>query len=113
MAIIIEAPNDVYSIQNNKNIKLFMAGGITNCPDWQSELIKKIKDIDGLTVYNPRRKNFPIKDPNASNEQITWEYNKLKENISISIEKFNTAYKPVEINGSKMKEILYGINEYD
>jgi hypothetical protein len=45
--------------------------------------------------------------------KIPLEYNKLKENISISIEKFNTAYKPVEINGSKMKEILYGINEYD
>lgn len=45
--------------------------------------------------------------------QIPIEYRKLKENISIAIEKFNTAYKPVEINGSKMKEILYGISEYD
>lgn len=45
--------------------------------------------------------------------QIPLEYRKLKENISIAIEKFNTAYKPVEINGSKMKEILYGISEYD
>ena len=40
-------------------------------------------------------------------------YKKLKKDIDIAIEKFNTAYKPVEINGSKMKEILYGINEYD
>jgi len=40
-------------------------------------------------------------------------YIKLKTDIDIAIEKFNTAYKPVEINGSKMKEILYGINEYD
>ncbi|MEL6811451.1 MAG: hypothetical protein AAFP76_08965 [Bacteroidota bacterium] len=40
-------------------------------------------------------------------------YNKLRESIGIAIDKFNTAYKPVEINGSKMKEILYGINEYD
>jgi len=46
-------------------------------------------------------------------EKIPTEYKKLKENISIAIEKFNTAYKPVEINGSKMKEVLYGINEYD
>ncbi|MDR2206258.1 MAG: hypothetical protein LBE36_08920 [Flavobacteriaceae bacterium] len=23
------------------------------------------------------------------------------------------AYKPVEINGSKMKEILYGLNEFE
>ncbi len=41
------------------------------------------------------------------------EYKKLKEDINIAIEKFNVAYKPVEINGTKMKEILYGINEFD
>lgn len=45
--------------------------------------------------------------------KIPLEYQTLKENIQISIQKFNTAYKPVEINGSKMKQILYGINEYD
>ncbi len=40
------------------------------------------------------------------------EYKKLKTDIDIAIDKFNIAYKPVEINGSKMKEVLYGINEY-
>jgi len=45
--------------------------------------------------------------------KIPVEYQKLKDNITVAIEKFNTAYKPVEINGSKMKEILYGINEYE
>jgi hypothetical protein len=40
-------------------------------------------------------------------------YAQLKADIDLAIEKFNTAYKPVEINGSKMKEILYGINEYE
>jgi hypothetical protein len=41
------------------------------------------------------------------------EYRKLKDDIEIAIQKFNIAYKPVEINGTKMKEILYGINEYE
>ncbi len=41
------------------------------------------------------------------------EYKRLKEGISITIEKFNTAYKPVEINGTKLKEILYGLNEFN
>jgi len=45
--------------------------------------------------------------------KIPIEYKKLKDNIAVSIKKFNTAYKPIEINGSKMKEVLYGINEYD
>ncbi|WP_203296185.1 hypothetical protein [Luteirhabdus pelagi] len=46
-------------------------------------------------------------------QQIPAEFQQLKQGIQIAIEKFNTAYKPVEINGSKMKEILYGINEYE
>ncbi|WP_300568327.1 hypothetical protein [Flavobacterium sp.] len=41
------------------------------------------------------------------------EYKKLKDDINVAIEKFNIAYKPVEINGTKMKEILYGINEFE
>lgn len=45
--------------------------------------------------------------------KIPVEYKKLKEGIAVAIDKFNTAYKPVEINGSKMKEVLYGLNEYD
>lgn len=40
-------------------------------------------------------------------------YKTLKKNISLSIDKFNTAYKPIEINGSKLKQLLYGINEYE
>jgi hypothetical protein len=45
--------------------------------------------------------------------KIHQEYTKLKESIKVSIDEFNTAYKPLEINGSKMKQVLYGINEYD
>ena len=78
-----------------------------------------------ITLYNSHidqgakfYEKFGIMLNSYENEQqcatkIPLEYNKLKDNIKISIEKFNTAYKPVEINGSKMKQILYGINEYD
>lgn len=45
--------------------------------------------------------------------QIPVAYKNLKLGITVAIEKFNTAYKPVEINGSKMKEVIYGLNEYD
>ena len=78
MALIIEAPNEIYSIENTHNIKLFLAGGITNCSDWQKEIIAKIKDFPNLTIYNPRRENFPITDPKASEQQITWEFQHLK-----------------------------------
>jgi len=74
MALIIEAPNELYSIENKNNVKLFLAGGITNCSDWQSYVTKELSDVEHLTVYNPRRKNFPINDPKAAEEQITWEF---------------------------------------
>jgi hypothetical protein len=78
-----------------------------------------------ITIYNGHidqggkfYEKFGIMLNSYENEQqcatkIPAEYKKLKESIAISIEKFNTAYKPVEINGSKMKQILYGINEFD
>jgi hypothetical protein len=74
----IEAVN----IDNDEsNTTIFLAGGITSCPDWQAELIEKIRSKYGyldITLLNPRRKNFPIHDPNASEEQIKWEYDHLK-----------------------------------
>ena len=45
--------------------------------------------------------------------KLPMEYKKLKADIDVAIQKFNVAYKPVEINGTKMKEILYGLNEFD
>lgn len=53
---------------------VFMAGGITNCPDWQQELRELLQDVPNGTLVNPRRKDFPIHDPNAAKEQIAWEH---------------------------------------
>jgi hypothetical protein len=56
---------------------VFLAGGITGCPDWQSELIEMVGDTK-LTLLNPRRPMFPMGDPNAAVEQIAWEYRHLR-----------------------------------
>ena len=45
--------------------------------------------------------------------KLPLEYKKLKADVDVAIDKFNIAYKPVEVNGTKMKEILYGLNEFD
>lgn len=55
---------------------IFMAGGITNCPDWQQEMRGLLASTE-FTLLNPRRANFPMDDPNASQEQIVWEYKQL------------------------------------
>ena len=53
-----------------------------------------------------------MKMKNNVKVNLPLEYKRLKSDIDIAIEKFNVAYRPVEINGTKMKEILYGINEF-
>lgn len=69
----VEAPGPLTEAGSS----IFLAGGITNCPDWQSEAVKLISDR--THVFNPRRANFPIHDPDAAEEQITWEFNALHE----------------------------------
>lgn len=55
---------------------VFLGGGIQKCPDWQKEMVGLLSD-ELITILNPRRKNFPIHDPNAAEGQITWEYHRL------------------------------------
>jgi hypothetical protein len=56
---------------------IFLAGGITGCPDWQQEMRGLLQDYEGVLV-NPRRANFPIHDPGAALEQIMWEHRHLR-----------------------------------
>ena len=120
MALIIEAPNEVYSLENKGNIKLFLAGGITGCPLWQNTMIDILKDIKGLTIYNPRRKNFPINDPKAAEEQITWEYQHLEKADLISFWFSRGSLNPIVLyelgrwGNSSTKPIFIGIDpEYE
>lgn len=62
---------------------LFLAGGITDCPDWQRVICDDLTG-ENLIVLNPRRDDFPINDPNASYEQIKWEFDMLREASMIS-----------------------------
>lgn len=70
----IESPQ---SYSKKKGKALFLAGGITNCPDWQSAVVKLLHGTQ-VTVLNPRRKIFPINDPTAATEQIKWEFEHLR-----------------------------------
>jgi hypothetical protein len=59
---------------------VFVAGGISNCSDWQAEFIQKFEDEGNyLTMINPRRHDFDITNPNMSAEQIEWEYKRIQE----------------------------------
>ncbi len=71
----IEAPNN-YKLGIDE-ISVFLAGGITGCPDWQQDM-RKLLTQTSLTLLNPRRKDFPIGDPEAAYEQVKWEYAALR-----------------------------------
>ena len=93
---VLTAPE---SIDNVYGCSVFLAGGITNCPNWQNDVIQLIKEnfdfycpcddrisylcgdyrnLSDLYIYNPRRENFPIHDPSASEKQIKWEFEALE-----------------------------------
>lgn len=61
-------------------ISVFLAGGITGCYNWQKEMfdiLNSTPDVN-LTLLNPRRENWPENDPEATTEQIKWEFEHLQ-----------------------------------
>lgn len=76
---MIECPNSLQETDDDFfTTWVFLAGGITDCPDWQKEMIERFKDVDDLVLFNPRRKEFDITNPTMSEQQIEWEHEHLK-----------------------------------
>lgn len=70
------------TIKNLNNLSVFLAGGITNCPDWQKQFIETFTDtftIKEVDIVNPRRDTWDDTRNNdeVSKEQISWERNYL------------------------------------
>ena len=74
MSQIITAP----SIEKPKYISLFLAGGITNCKEWQKAVMEELK-FEDISIFNPRQEHFDITNRNASYKQILWEYERLEQ----------------------------------
>jgi Nucleoside 2-deoxyribosyltransferase like len=62
---------------NGDGPSLFLAGGITGCEDWQSDIRSRLAHVP-VALFNPRRSNFDFKDPFAAQKQIEWEYRHLR-----------------------------------
>jgi hypothetical protein len=75
----IEAPQTY----DGNETSLFLAGGITGCPDWQFLMSTTLQILTDLVVFNPRRKNFVMKKDTAR-EQIVWEHDYLRKATAIS-----------------------------
>lgn len=66
---VITAPES-----HENNVDVFLAGGISNCPLWQDEVLEKLSNTD-YKIYNPRREGNL--NPAQAVEQIEWEYKAL------------------------------------
>lgn len=58
-------------------VSVFLAGGITGCPDWQDEVVSRLacmSNLDNLVIYNPRRDDFDVDSTFVEREQIEWEH---------------------------------------
>jgi hypothetical protein len=123
MIQFVTAPNE---IKYQKVIKLFLAGGISNCPPWQNEIIERLfNDSESKTheylcnviVFNPRREKFPIHIKEETERQIVWEYNKLKESDIIAFWFSRGSLNPIVLyelgkwGNSSNKSIVIGIDE--
>jgi hypothetical protein len=76
---VVEAPNHAHI--GKKDVSVFIAGGITNCPDWQSEFIDFCKTSrlgENVVLLNPRRANFDTSVTSDTVTQIEWEYDALE-----------------------------------
>ena len=86
MAIVFTAPDEylpeVESLPSSKPpVKIFLAGGIAGCENWQSKTASILeKELpDHVLIYNPRREKFDLNSRFAAAEQIAWEFRYLEE----------------------------------
>lgn len=58
-----------------KERSVFLGGGISNCPDWQKEVIRDLQESNWTgTAISPRRSQMFSLQGEIANEQIEWEH---------------------------------------
>lgn len=84
---LITAPNEsLYDLPDypEEKLRIFLAGGITGCRDWQKECVEWLDEIlyndneRNVLVYNPRRDIWDMNNPSATYQQIKWEFRNLE-----------------------------------
>jgi Nucleoside 2-deoxyribosyltransferase like len=83
--VYVESPNKLHKKLDEFCIRhsLFLAGGVSNCSDWQKEVVSRISDLD-VIVFNPRRISFDTTNSEVEKEQILWEFEMLHKASYIS-----------------------------
>lgn len=72
----VEAPND--AVEEISRPYVFLGGGISNCPNWQTEVHDKLSMLlANGTIINPRRAKFDELSKENERLQVGWEHSWL------------------------------------
>ncbi len=105
-----EAPN-YYTPIDGDPAAVFLAGGITGCPRWHDHAVKVLAAAGvPMVVLNPNRRNFPIHDPDAGEEQVRWEQHHLLLPATITMMWFPAPIEPHIVQPIAMFEFGQAIN---
>jgi hypothetical protein len=89
----VEAPEDWRRLPGQPSV--FLAGGISGCPYWQSELAHLLV-MTNYAVLNPRRKEFK-NTPEFAELQIRWEFEHLRKADVISFWFCKESIQPIAL----------------
>lgn len=108
--IYIESPKQY----RGKKKSLFLAGGISNCKNWQKLMVKLLSDAP-LVIFNPRRGRKFKFSKKVEQAQIAWEYRYLRRAAAISFWFANETVCPIvlfELGAHSMtdKPLFVGID---
>lgn len=88
--MIVITPQSEKRFADDNQITCFLGGGITNCRNWQNEVIEELfklseeEDLKDLVIYNPRRQNFDINQIKAE-DQIKWQFERIEKSHLFSM----------------------------
>jgi hypothetical protein len=108
----VTAPEEYYDHNGERSV--FLAGGISGCPDWQQEF-KELMSHTDFVLINPRRKEFDINNKVLEFSQIKWEHNHLIRANTISFWFPKETLCPIVLFelgvwSSKNKKIFIGVD---
>lgn len=77
--MIVTSPPSTYLAPKPESIRVFMGGGIGECPDWQKDFIKEFEKLDDQISNNVQLINPRWEYKWTGFQQVEWEYKMLLE----------------------------------
>lgn len=100
--LVIDAPSNKKPLDNSFTV--FLAGTIDadkGSVDWQHKICKKIEDTTDnkyrITIYNPRREEFPDSGSSEVRRQIKWEHKHMDDADLIVMNILEDSKSPISL----------------